>query len=318
MRGEGVNVKSDGKLIVNCGGGLGNQMFEYAAGVYFAAQLNRQLEVVQPLLQHAQWNGYARPFQLNQFAIRSKIRRTEALDRLFFSTDPRVRLLQLPVGRFLKSELIEEPAIYRFHAGLSDKATKKNIYMNGSWQAADYVDAVESTLREEYQFKCPPQEKAQTYLDQIQQLKCPISIHLRVGDYALINHSVGNGSARVSMILKESYYAKAIKLVSELFPEHTLVVFSDDIEAARNILPNNKQHLFIDGHDAMSAYEDLRLMSHCKHHIIANSSFSWWGAWLNPNRDKKIFAPQYWANTRHSYFPDLYPAGWTIIDNLNA
>src|SRR5258708_1507321 len=78
VRGEVVHLKSQvGRLILNCSGGLGNQMFEYAAGLYFATQLNRQLEVVQPLPQHAQWNGYSRPFQLSHFVIRSKIRETE-------------------------------------------------------------------------------------------------------------------------------------------------------------------------------------------------------------------------------------------------
>jgi hypothetical protein len=314
-----MHLKSQfvGRLILNCGGGLGNQMFEYAAGLYFAAQLNRQLEVVQPLPQHAQWNGYSRPFQLSQFAIRSKIRGTEFLDRLFFSSNPRLRPFQLLLGQSLQAVLIEEPAVYRFHVDLSDKANQRDIYMNGSWQAADYVVAMESTLREEYQFKSPPQGKSQIYLNQIQQMKCPISIHLRIGDYALINHSTGSGTARVSMILKDSYYTKAINLVTDLFPEHTLVVFSDDQQAAKEILPKNKEYLFIEGNDAMSAHEDLRLMSCCRHHIIANSSFSWWGAWLNPDRNKKVFVPQYWANTRNSYFPDLYPAGWTIVDNSN-
>lgn len=307
----------DGRLFLNCGGGLGNQMFVYAAGLYFAAQLNRKLELVQPLPQHAQWNGYSRPFQLSQFAIRSKIRETEFLDRLFFSTNLRSRPFQLFLSQLFQAELIEEPAIYRFHADLTSKVNKKNIYMNGSWQAADYVAAVESTLREEYQFKSPPQGRNQVYQDQIDRMRCPISIHLRIGDYALINHSVGSGTTRVSMILGENYYIKAINLVAALFPEHTLIVFSDDQQAARNILPKNKEYLFIEGNDATSAHEDLRLMSRCRHHIIANSSFSWWGAWLSQYPEKKVFAPQYWANTRHSYFPDLYPVGWTIIDNSN-
>jgi hypothetical protein len=122
---------------------------------------------------------------------------------------------------------------------------------------------------------------------------------------------------RVGMVLKENYYTKAINLVTELFPEHTLIVFSDDQQVARDMLPKKRDYLFIEGNDAMNAYNDLHLMSQCRHHIIANSSFSWWGAWLNPNPDKKVFAPQYWANTGHSYFPDLYPDGWTIIDNVN-
>jgi hypothetical protein len=74
--------------------------------------------------------------------------------------------------------------------------------------------------------------------------------------------------------------------------------------------------LWIDGNDTDYAYEDLWLMSCCKHHIIANSSFSWWGAWLNPSPDKIVITPKYWFNTHHSYFPDLYPSGWTLISNL--
>jgi Glycosyl transferase family 11 len=309
--------QSGGKLILNCSGGLGNQMFEYAAGLYFAAQLNKQLEVVQPLPQHAQWNGFSRPFQLSQFAIRSKIRGTTFLDRLFFSTNPQLRSFQLLLGKLVQAELVEEPAIYRFHADLTHKVNQKTIYLNGFWQSAAYVTAVEATLRKEYRFTSPAKGKNEDYLDQICRLKCPISIHLRIGDYALINHHVSSSAMRVSMVLKKNYYAKAISFITELFPEHTLVVFSDDQQVAKGILPKKKEYLFIEGNDAMNAYNDLRLMSHCRHHIIANSSFSWWGAWLNPNPDKKVFAPQYWANTRHSYFPDLYPDGWTIIDNVS-
>jgi hypothetical protein len=309
--------QSDGKLILNCSGGLGNQMFEYAAGLYFAAKLNRQLEVVQPLLEHSQWNGFARPFHLSQFAIQSKIRGTTFLDRVFFSTNSQLRPLQLLLRKLVQVELIEEPAIYHFHADLAPKTNRKNIYINGFWQSAAYVAAVEATLRKEYRFTSPAEGKNKDYLDLIRGLKCPISIHLRIGDYALINHPVDFGAMRVGMVLKENYYTKAINLVTELFPEHTLIVFSDDQQVARDMLPKKRDYLFIEGNDAMNAYNDLHLMSQCRHHIIANSSFSWWGAWLNPNPDKKVFAPQYWANTGHSYFPDLYPDGWTIIDNVN-
>lgn len=303
------------KLILNCSGGLGNQMFEYAAGLYFAAQLNRQLEVVRPLPQHAQWGGFSRPFQLSQFAIRSKIRSTKLSDRLFFSTNVRVRPFQSLLRQVLQAEVFEEPVSYKFHSELPKLLHRQKVYMNGFWQAADYAFAMESLLREEYRFKSPPRGRNQVYLDHINKLKCPISIHLRIGDYALINHPEGSSTGRVSMVLQENYYTKAIDRVAELFPEHTLVVFSDDQRAAKNILPKGRDYLFIEGNDAINAHEDLRLMSHCSHHVIANSTFSWWGAWLNPDPEKKVFAPRYWANTRHSHFPDLYPVGWRIIDN---
>lgn len=69
----------------------------------------------------------------------------------------------------------------------------------------------------------------------------------------------------------------------------------------------------MDHNDSFSAHEDLRLMSSCKHHILANSSFSWWGAWLNPSTEKIIVAPKHWLLQKNSFFSELTPAHWTLL-----
>lgn len=305
-----------GKLILYCGGGLGNQLFEYAAGLYFQKKFGRTLEVVKPIDRHANWNGYPRPFQLSEFRVAAKIRSAGLVDRIFFSSNPRVKELQGLIGSVLGVHRLEEPAAHRFHSELEDGPRNRTTFLVGNWQAARYVEAVETELRVELAFAAPPQARNEEYAAKIRSLYCPVSIHLRLGDYALIRHSTGGGREPVSMVLSAAYYERAIEALTAQFQQYTLVVFSDEQAHARQLLEGRRECLFVEGNDAATGFEDLRLMSLCKHHIIANSSFSWWGAWLNPDPAKRIFAPKYWGNTLNSCFPDLYPAGWTIIDNL--
>jgi hypothetical protein len=301
---------------LNCGGGLGNQIFGYAAGLYFQKRFGRILEVVKPIMKHAIALGYPRPFQLCQFGVQARIREEGLVDRFFSSTNPRLKALHGVVGSALGVQLLREPATYQFHSDLNDDPQRDTTFMVGAWQAAGYVRAVEPELRQQLALKAPPQARNKEYARQIHNFRCPVSIHLRIGDYELVKHAPGSSSEPASMVLSPAYYENTITALSDLFPELTLVVFSDEPARARKILADKKDCLFIEGNDEMTAYEDLRLMSLCKHHIIANSSFSWWGAWLNPDPAKRVFAPKYWGNTHSSYFPDLYPSGWTIIDNL--
>ncbi len=308
--------RTHGRLVLNCGGGLGNQMFEYAAGLFFARKFGRTLEVVRPLPQHRHWNGYARPFQLTEFELRSQVRETTLQERLFFSGNPRLTSLHGVAGSLLSAELINEPAIYEFHPEVQDTPNKRVTFLKGNWQAAGYVQGVEGALRQEFVLKKAPAGKNLDYAQQIAQLGCPVSLHLRIGDYALISHPTGSGSERVSMILRAAYYERAIAAMEELYPRHTLVVFSDDVANAKTFLAGRENCLFVEGNGPETAYEDMRLMSLCRHHIIANSSFSWWGAWLNAAPEKRVFAPKYWGNTPSTYFPDLYPADWVAVENL--
>jgi hypothetical protein len=307
----------NGTLIVNCIGGLGNQMFAYAAGRSLARRFNRKLEVVMPPTSHQQWSGYARPFQLSQFQIRGTLRQAGFLERLLFSNNRKLKSLQAAAG-LLGIELVRERHAYRYESELKLDPARSSAYLNGYWQSAAYAEAVESELREEFTLRAPLQGRNSELARQISRLACPVSVHVRLGDYAQISHAGVDGSTRVSQVLPASYFQHAFEAVRAALGEFTPVLFSDEPEKARGLLPETKQLLLIEGNGAERAYEELYLMSLCKHHVIANSSFSWWGAWLNASVEKRVFAPQFWGNTPESYFPDLCPRGWTLIDNMAA
>ena len=119
-----------------------------------------------------------------------------------------------------------------------------------------------------------------------------------------------------SPVLSYEYYKKAIAFVAQKINNPTFFIFSDDMQWAVKHLRFGFPVVCVDINNEASASEDLRLMSTCDHHVIANSSFSWWGAWLNPSPEKIVIAPKYWMMKESSYYPDLYPPEWVLIDNL--
>ncbi|MDD2505652.1 MAG: alpha-1,2-fucosyltransferase, partial [Bacilli bacterium] len=133
------------------------------------------------------------------------------------------------------------------------------------------------------------------------------SLHVRRGDYVL--NSTTN---KVHGTCGINYYNKAIDIVTKENPEAVFFVFSDDCDWARNNLKINHEKYFIDFNGKENCHEDIRLMSLCKHNIIANSSFSWWGAWLNNNKNKIVVAPKKWFNVKINT-KDLVPENWIKI-----
>ena len=310
-------MSNDRRLIVNCSGGLGNQMFEYAAGKFFARRFNRVLEVVKPSESKQQAHGFKRPFQLDAFRISLTPREASLFDRVFFSGNPLVQRWHGVLGRLFDAQANQELSAYWYRPEIDIYPNRKNAYLKGYWQSAAYVKAVEAELREEFQLCASLKERNRADADRINELKCPISVHVRIGDYALIDHPAGErGEERVSNVLPAHYYERALAQARELFGNHTLVVFSDEPERARKLFEDSERCLFVEGNDELYAHEDMWLMSLCRHHVIANSSFSWWGAWLGHNPDKRVFAPRHWGNTPDSHFPDLCPKEWIIVDNL--
>jgi Glycosyl transferase family 11 len=306
------------QLIIDFKGGLGNQLFQYAAGLYFSQRLNMALDMIQPASPNGnqQIDRFSRPFQLDAFSLSAKVRPASSFDRLFLSKKPRFRFLCSELQRISNAQALEEPLSYRFFPDFLDMVQSQTTYLSGYWQAAGYAQSVEVQLRTSLVLKNTPLQRNLDYAEAIRSLTCPVSVHIRVGDYAFHSATNTKGAAKVSWVLPRSYYRAAIATIRSLVPEATFVVFSDDQASAREIMAEERVGLWVEGNDVDSAYEDLWLMSSCDHHIIANSSFSWWGAWLNGAPQKTVIAPKYWFNTHHSYFPDLYPSGWTFVDNL--
>jgi hypothetical protein len=302
-----------GRLVLDCGGGLGNQMFEYAAALAFAQRWNRRLEVVRPITKYAQWNGFARPFQLAEFRITVPVREAGRLDRLFFSRNPRLREAQGVARALMGAETLQESLPYRYQPHVRPRKARSDVYMVGNWQAAGYVEEVADRLRGEFVLRRAAEGANREYAARIAAMRCPVSVHLRMGDYAQIKTASG-----ASIVLPITYYNAALAVLGERFPEAELVVFSDEPQQARELLAGRRGCVFVEGNGAETAYEDLRLMSMCRHHVIANSSFSWWGAWLNPAPEKLVVTPRYWGNTQESDHADLRMAGWLALDNLRV
>jgi hypothetical protein len=176
----------------------------------------------------------------------------------------------------------------------------------GFFQSEKYFKGIEPMIRKEFTLKDPLSQTAQTYADQIQQNHNSVSIHIRRGDYVL------NSSANKHHgVCDLEYYERAISKIKELIDSPAFFIFSDDIEWVReNLKVDNAIYV---SNPSLSECEEMMLMSYCKHNIIANSTFSWWGAWLNQNPNKIVIAPQKWLNTDTSNQPDIIPPTWIKI-----
>jgi Glycosyl transferase family 11 len=290
--------------------GLGNQLFQYAAGLYFAKKDGATLEIVREPDERAVSFGHPRSFLLSNFSITTPVRKIAPWDRLLCSVAPSKKpvaaLARFASGTVVYRQLPSEDRI--FLAALPIPRLTRNVYLEGNFQAYQYPQNVDERLRTEFRLRDPAAGKNLEFLEQIRAVETPVSIHVRRGDYAL-----WGGGPRV---LSFRYYAQAIKAVIERVGKPEFFVFSDDIGFAQEMLPKGERMTFVGHNDEANPHEDLRLMSGCRHHIIANSSFSWWGAWLNPDPAKVVCAPADWGlanpDERH---PDMIPPDWLRIAN---
>ena len=294
------------KIVVRQMSGLGNQLFQYAAGAYYSTRYRVPLTIAADPDRHASSGGSPRPFQLSMFRIQAQMRPASWLEQVLLTQHAARRKVAARLRRLLGAKLFIEPDPYHFYPDLPWRDGRV-IYLRAYWQAAGYAAAVESRLREEFVLKTEPSGKNLETLNRIAASRCPVSVHIRRGDYKGTGHD---------LTLPMSFYEKAIAVLRDRLTSPELFVFSDDIEYARQNLSRDLKIHFVDHNNEFTAYEDLRLMGACRHHVIANSSFSWWGAWLTPRSDKLVLAPKHWRGQVVSYYPDLYPAGWELIDNL--
>ena len=166
---------------------------------------------------------------------------------------------------------------------------KKEILqdLDGSWHNEKFFKENEETIRKELTLKNPLSPHAQDFLKQIQSTNS-VSLHLRGGDYVRGNKSSYHGTC------SREYYEEAVRRIRETNPDVHFFIFTDDLPWAREHIEFPTPHTIVSGNQSLPDEEELALMSACKHNIIANSTFSWWAAWLNPNKSKIIVAPKKW------------------------
>lgn len=182
---------------------------------------------------------------------------------------------------------------------------EKNIYFDGYWQTEKYFKNVSNIIRENFKFKKELTDKNLDILSKILGSQS-VSIHIRRGDY----YSNPTAYKIYGNICEKEYYSKAINLIKSKVENPQFYIFSDDIEWAKNNLDLDNSN-YIDWNKADNSYIDMQLMSNCKHNIIANSTFSWWGAWLNNNENKIVIAPNKWFNGKVTQ--DIIPENWMKI-----
>lgn len=243
-------------------GGVGNQLFQYAFGLTQAKKLNTELKINKYILD-------VNPFKYTPYDC-----------ELVHFSGIKEEIISDAVGITVMS-----PNLNIIEEGKNQLSEiKEDSYLDGYWQNESFFDTIKGELRQKLVFNKDVFYKIRQDMEIIKNHNCiSISLHVRRGDYL-------NGDFFVDLS-QSDYYQKSIEYMKSKFPHIVFCVFSNDIEWA-------KQFLGFDNQDAIffsnSTIEDLCLISLCKHNITANSSYSWWGAWLNANPDKIIIQPKRW------------------------
>ncbi|MES2278857.1 MAG: alpha-1,2-fucosyltransferase [Bacteroidota bacterium] len=190
---------------------------------------------------------------------------------------------------------------------------KPPAYLNGFWQSENYFKVNEALVRENLTFKQPLNSQSQHLANILANQGNAVSVHIRRGDY--VSSQTTN---QIHGICSVRYYQQAIAALQSKLDNPYFYFFSDEPEwVEENIIFGLANCCLISHNQGPDSWQDMALMSKCKHHIIANSSFSWWGAWLNPAKEKIVIAPQNWFNTQTDYFndTDIVPKNWIKMAN---
>jgi hypothetical protein len=289
------------KITVKLKGGLGNQMFQYAFGRSLSHKNNSRLVLdINFLLVQSRKKGFTlRQYSLSSFNI---IENKTLLSKLAEISLPKLLLKINNKLVKIKNKLKLEKIIYENNY-LNNNLNNKRIYLDGYWQEETYFKEIENIIIKEFTLK-KTSKTAEKIKNLIKGKNNPISIHIRRGDY-VSNPKILSQFGLCSI----DYYKKAIKYLNEKVDNPTFFVFSDDINWAKQNL--KIKNTFFISNPKINEAEDIMLMSQCKHHIIANSSFSWWGAWLSNNSDKIVIAPNKWFNQDPN--KNIVPKNWKKI-----
>ncbi len=290
-------------IIIRLNGGLGNQMFQYAMGR--ATSLHNNVNFKIDVVTGIHPNDTQRLYALGNFNIIED-----------FASKTEINNLKYPLGLLSKIYRFTRKKIFRqFYKGFDEHMfhVGDNAYLDGFWQSWKYFDDVADSIRKDFTLKNSLSDRAKKIADAMQQVNA-VSVHVRRGDY------VSNATLQRNYgVCSETYYHKAIDAMYAQVENPVFFVFSDDIawiKSHQSLFSRSQEHenknpkIFYVSDYHLPDYEELMLMASCKHHIIANSSFSWWGAWLDSNKEKIVIAPKVWFKKKSLVPKDLLPPSW--------
>ncbi len=304
-------------IIAKLFGGLGNQMFQYAAGAALAHRhgtiLKLDVSKFSRRLERVRHERYALAcFNIQEhFATEAEILKYKTLRQRAHPVFRPGRFLVKTLRNARLSEFVERmapPVAYfeeRSHRYDPDfLQLPMHSYVTGHWQSEKFFGEISDLLRAQFTFRYPPAAAVRGVLAQIEASRA-VSIHFRRGDY-VDNPEFQTIFGSTPM----DYYHHAVKILREKIGEFTLYVFSDDLDFVRNNFQPDLTRVYVDVSTPNTAYEDMRLMSSCQHHIMSASTFSWWASWLNPHPGKVVIVPTPWFDQSSRDGTDIVPDAW--------
>ena len=285
-------------------GGIGNQMFQYAAGRSLAIHLNDYYKLdLNDFDRYSLHHGYelkrvfdvpVEPTTSDELKSVLGLRRLSLVKKI-------LRRKQFSILRGRK--FIVEP---HFNFWPKFFSLNPGSYLHGYWQSEQYFKSIEEVIRVDFSFKKPLTGKNLLLANQIDTSNA-ISLHIRRGDYV-----TDSKTSSIMSVCGGDYYERAVSYIGNQISNPVFYVFSDDMDWVRQSVRIDHPSVYIDHNKGLDSYIDMQLMSLCKHHVIANSSFSWWGAWLNPSAEKIVVAPKVWFRNGNND-SDLIPSEWVRL-----
>ncbi len=290
-------------VIVKIAGGLGNQLFQFALG--FALEQNLGLKVKYDIQDYKKPG--IRKFELSQFiqdidlANEYEIQHCyNFLEKIKFYI---ARYLRFPGGLKRLKYYLED--LNQFDDQVFQ--IRDGVYVSGYWQNERYFFSLREKLLEKIQLTDCCSASSKKYLEQIRSTNS-VAIHVRRGDY--ISDSKNQAIYGTCDL---AYYQMAIEYITSKYADLTFYIFSDDLAWVKTHMKRFKNIVFVENNSSNSTHDDFILMSQCSHQIIANSTFSWWAAWLNPNPNKMVIAPRKWFIKEYGFGKEIVPADWVKI-----
>ena len=283
-------------IIVKLMGGMGNQMFQYALYRALLAQ-GKEVKLDREKFTHI---DEKRDCFLDYgcFDLEYELCTKKEARKYVLGTGMTARVLMRVFGD--RSTHYYEKRGYEYDSavmGLSEG------YLDGGWQSWKYFKDIEPDIKKVYRFENKLAGRNKQFENQIQSTNS-VAVHVRRGDYVKLQKIYGN-------ICTIEYYNKAIEIINQTIVSPVFYFFSNDMDWTRRNFGDRKNYIYVEGNSETKGYIDMKLMSECQHQIIANSSFSWWAAYLNSNLDKKVICPDRWVNGKETL--DVYCLDWIKV-----
>ncbi|ANE50055.1 alpha-1,2-fucosyltransferase [Flavisolibacter tropicus] len=280
-------------IIIRVIGGLGNQLFQYAAARCLAEIRRTEVKLDVTGFQDYQ----LRNFDLNELGIKATVASSEEIEEL--KAKGTLQRIQSRLTPYKRRKFYKQP-FFHFDPHFYHLGSK--VYLQGFFQSERYFQPIQPIIRQEFGFKDELVKDVRTFGKYLP-TQPSVALHIRRGDYK------DEETLRYHGILPFDYYQRAITLIKQKLSNPQFFIFSDDGAWVKENLQLDSVTI-VSGTYSKTHFEDLYLMSQCKHNIIANSSFSWWGARLNENPDKIVIAPKQWFNEGPKDTQDLCPSNW--------